>query len=183
MNNLARQSCIAAGICSVMLLFGAVRVTAADENAPGGGDDRLLRLEHRLNELAQRQEQMMRRFGGPQEQMPPRRGPMRGEGAPPPFEPGNFQGPMPGTGPHPGMPGPGPGKALHDISGIAHLMLLVWILCNILLAVWIFTDIRKRGEGPGIFIVLALVAGIPAAIIYALVRISDRMPGLTRPVV
>jgi hypothetical protein len=51
---------------------------------------------------------------------------------------------------------------------------LVGIVFNILLAVWIFTDIRKRGEGSGIFIVLALLAGIPAAIIYTLTRIGDR---------
>jgi len=55
-------------------------------------------------------------------------------------------------------------------------MVLGCILCNLLLAVWIFMDIRKRGEGSGIFVVLALVAGIPAAIIYSLVRIGDRIP-------
>ena len=44
------------------------------------------------------------------------------------------------------------------------------------LAIWIFTDIRKRGEGSGIFVAIALVAGIPAAIIYALVRIGDKRP-------
>ena len=54
------------------------------------------------------------------------------------------------------------------------LFLLVAVVFNILLAVWIFTDIRKRGEGSGIFIALALLAGIPAAIIYALVRIGDK---------
>jgi xanthosine utilization system XapX-like protein len=37
-------------------------------------------------------------------------------------------------------------------------------------------DIRKRGEGSVIFVVLALVAGVPAAIIYTLVRIGDRIP-------
>ena len=44
----------------------------------------------------------------------------------------------------------------------------------ILLAIWICTDIRKRGEGSGIFIALALLAGVPAAIIYTLVRIGDK---------
>ena len=46
-------------------------------------------------------------------------------------------------------------------------------LIHVMLAVWVFTDIRKRGEGHGIFIVLALLAGIPATILYALVRIGD----------
>ena len=47
-------------------------------------------------------------------------------------------------------------------------------LIHIMLAVWVYTDIRKRGEGQGIFIVLALLGGIPAAMLYALVRIGDR---------
>jgi preprotein translocase subunit SecY len=46
----------------------------------------------------------------------------------------------------------------------------------VLLVVWIDTAIRKRGEGSGIFIALALVAGVPAAIIYSLVRIADKLP-------
>ena len=55
-------------------------------------------------------------------------------------------------------------------------LLLLVASIHILIAVWIFTDIRKRGEGHRIFVALALLAGIPAAIIYALVRISDKKP-------
>ena len=62
-------------------------------------------------------------------------------------------------------------KGVHDIVG---LLFLIGILCNVLLAIWIFTDIRKRGEGSGIFVAMALVAGIPAAIIYSLVRLGDK---------
>jgi len=62
-------------------------------------------------------------------------------------------------------------KKLHDFLG---LLFLIGLICNILLAIWIYTDIRKRNEGSGIFVALALVAGIPAAIIYALTRIGDR---------
>ena len=51
---------------------------------------------------------------------------------------------------------------------------MVWLICNVLLASWIFTDIRKQGQGHGIFIVLALLAGFPAAILYAVVRIGDK---------
>lgn len=184
MNRLARHICMVAGIGGVIWFAGALRVAAAEDNPPAGGDERVQRLERRLNEVAERQEQMMRRFGAPmqQEQMQGRRGPIRGEGPVPPFEPGGFHGPMPAAGPHPGLPGPGAGQALHDLGGMVRLMFLVWILCNILLAVWIFTDIRRRGEGSGIFIVLALMAGIPAAIIYSLVRISDRMAGTTTAV-
>jgi hypothetical protein len=52
--------------------------------------------------------------------------------------------------------------------------LLVLLVCHVLLAAWIFTDIRKLGQGNGIFIILALLAGFPAAILYALVRIGDK---------
>ena len=62
-------------------------------------------------------------------------------------------------------------KGIHDLLG---MLFFIGVICNILLAIWIFTDIRKRGEGSGIFIVLALVAGIPSAIIYSLTRIGDR---------
>jgi preprotein translocase subunit SecY len=59
---------------------------------------------------------------------------------------------------------------------LVKLCLLVAFVFNILLAIWIYTDIRKRGEGSGIFIALAILAGIPAAIIYAIVRIGDKKP-------
>ena len=54
------------------------------------------------------------------------------------------------------------------------LIFLGALLFNILAAIWIYTDIRKRGEGPAIFIAMALIAGVPAALIYAVVRIGDR---------
>ena len=60
------------------------------------------------------------------------------------------------------------------VVGIIRMFVVVWLLCNVLLASWIFTDIRKLGQGHGIFIALALLAGFPAAILYALVRIGDK---------
>jgi apolipoprotein N-acyltransferase len=83
--------------------------------------------------------------------------------------------PPPAIPPAPAAPAvaaaPQPAKA---IAGLLKLCFLVCFIFNILIAVWIFTDIRKRGEGSGIFIALALLAGVPAAIIYALVRIGDK---------
>jgi hypothetical protein len=50
----------------------------------------------------------------------------------------------------------------------------IWLaIIHVILAVWVYTDILKRGEGHGVFVVLALMAGIPATILYALVRIGD----------
>jgi hypothetical protein len=59
--------------------------------------------------------------------------------------------------------------------GLRFLKCLMWVLLtvHVLLAVWVFLDIRKRGEGHGVFIALALLAGIPATILYALVRLGD----------
>ena len=158
------------------MLFGnATRLVAAEEN-PAGPDERLQRLERRINELAERQEQMMRRFGPQpeaQEQMARRFGAAQERQGPMvPPGPEGFRGPIPPTGP----PAPIAARALHGLGDLMRLIVLVWIICNVLLAVWIFTDIRKRVEGSGIFIALALVAGIPAAIIYSLVRIGDRVP-------
>ena len=53
-------------------------------------------------------------------------------------------------------------------------VLSILAVIHLLLAGWVYTDIRKRGEGHGIFIVLALLGGIPATILYALVRIGDK---------
>ena len=118
-------------------------------------------LQAQLAELqAQRQEQMMHQFAA----SPQRQGPMPPPGLDPMRRPMSPAGSM----------APERAKLLQDISGVVKLMVLGGIIFNILLAVWIYTDIRKRGEGSGIFIALALVAGIPAAIIYALVRISDK---------
>ncbi|PYJ06033.1 MAG: hypothetical protein DME25_07300 [Verrucomicrobia bacterium] len=123
---------------------------------------RLERLERRINELAERQEQMLRRLGAAGEHQPPMPGPGQ-ERVPHPMRPD-------------GAPGPAPAKVLQDLGGMVKLLFLIGILCNILLTIWIFTDIRKRGEGSGIFVALALVAGIPAALLYALVRIGDKKP-------
>ena len=66
------------------------------------------------------------------------------------------------------------GTELRCVVGIVRVIVLAWLVCNVLLATWIFTDIRKSGQGHGIFIVLALLAGFPTAILYALVRIGDK---------
>jgi hypothetical protein len=186
MKSLLWKLCLMAGVSSLALFGSRTPVFAAADN-PGGPDERLQRLEQRINELADRQEQMMRRLGAASDNGGPigRRdgaaaqfqGPMgrRGGAA------AQYQGPMPAPGSEnmgSSMPPAGPNPAMevriHRLGDLARLIVLGCLLCNILLAIWIFTDIRKRGEGSGIFIALALVAGIPAAIIYSLVRIGDK---------
>jgi hypothetical protein len=176
MKNSSWKLCLFTGVSCLMLFGNATKVCSAQENAPGP-DERLQRIERRINELADRQDQMMRRLGAPQQpqQSQPQMAPQGGG----PLGP---QGPMPSLGPqNSGLPmppmgwrGPVAERFHRDLGGLLKLAAMACILCNILMATWIFTDIRKRGEGSGIFIALALVAGIPAAIIYSLVRIGDK---------
>jgi hypothetical protein len=135
---------------------------AEDRSAPV---DQLERLERRVNEMAGRQEQFVRQMSTQLEQ----------QGAMARGGPENMRQPMPppqGFRP-PMLPAGAPPAAKH-LKGIGDALFLIGIICNILMAIWIFTDIRKRGDGPAIFVAMALVAGIPAALIYSLVRLGDK---------
>jgi hypothetical protein len=198
MKRLMWKYCLMAA-CASSMMFGRTSAGLAANEDSGGPDDRFQRLERRINELAERQEQMMRRLGAgqPSPDQMPRFGPA--PGSPQPMMPGpgpggpepmmnrfgpalDRQGPMPAIGPENmrlsmspmGPGGLGVARALKGVGNLLGLLFLVGMACNILIAVWIFSDIRKRGEGSGIFIALSLLAGIPAAIIYSLVRIGDK---------
>ncbi len=54
-----------------------------------------------------------------------------------------------------------------------HPLLLLVVIVHILVAVWVYKDIRQRNAGSGIWIVIALVAGLLGALVYAVVRIGD----------
>ena len=158
MKSISWWMCLMTAVASLALFGRTTPVFAAAEDRRVNGEQ-FQRLERRMDELAQRQEQLMRQLGALQEHL----------------------GPMPVRGPEsvrPPMPALGlvAAKAVHRLGGVLRIVLLVAALCNILLAVWIYRDIRKRGEGSGIFVALALVAGIPTAILYALVRIGDKKP-------
>ena len=169
--------------CAALTFCGSPAPASAAEERRGEPADRIERLERRLNEMAQRQEQFMRQLGNRQERQVPPAAPqldrsrsvksLRDRLAQRPMPPA---GPLPALagGPVPGAPRPEAGKPLKEIADLVKLCFLVAIIFNILLAIWIFTDIRKRGEGSGLFVALALLAGVPAAIIYAIVRIGDK---------
>jgi hypothetical protein len=57
---------------------------------------------------------------------------------------------------------------------LAKCALWTLVLCHVLLAGWVFFDNRKRAGNHGMFALLALLAGFPAAVVYALVRIGDK---------
>jgi hypothetical protein len=166
--------------CAALTIFGRSTSVVAAEPDQAVPADRLERLERRVNELAQHQEQLMRRLGTQEGQAPVAaqgrenmRPPIRMPGRAAPEQPMPPLG-APELAPAPGAPLAHDAKAHEGIAGLIRLCCLVAFLFNILAAIWIFTDIRRRGEGSGIFIALALLAGVPAAIIYALVRIGDK---------
>jgi hypothetical protein len=53
------------------------------------------------------------------------------------------------------------------------LLLLGCAVVHVLTAVWVFQDIRVRGAGSGLWIVIALLAGLLGVLVYAVVRIGD----------
>src|SRR5438067_11514363 len=113
MKNLSWRLCLLTAL-AWLALFGRPTAVVAAEEERGAAGERLDRLEQRLNELAQRQEQMMHNLGA----SPQRQGPMHGPG------PDNMRPQMPMAGP--GMPQGG--KIHEDIHGLLKLMFLVGII-------------------------------------------------------
>ncbi len=61
----------------------------------------------------------------------------------------------------------------HNDKGGACLLLLLVLVVHILLAVWVYQDIRRRGCGSGIWIVIAVLTGLLGTLVYAVVRLGD----------
>ena len=66
---------------------------------------------------------------------------------------------------------PAGGKRHH--KKCAGPFVLICLIVHILVAVWVYTDIRKRKAGSGIWIVISLLAGLFGALVYAIVRLGD----------
>ncbi len=56
----------------------------------------------------------------------------------------------------------------------AHPLLLLVLVVHILCAVWVYQDIRRRAGGSGIWIVIALLAGLLGTLVYAVVRLGEK---------
>lgn len=52
-------------------------------------------------------------------------------------------------------------------------LLVIILIIHILTAIWVYRDIRQRGRGSGIWIVIALLAGLLGTLVYAVIRIGD----------
>ena len=48
------------------------------------------------------------------------------------------------------------------------------IIVHLLLAIWVYQDIRRRNMGSGIWIVVTLLTGFFGALLYAIVRLGDK---------
>ncbi|MFH1718849.1 MAG: hypothetical protein ABIF19_15950 [Planctomycetota bacterium] len=57
-----------------------------------------------------------------------------------------------------------------------HPLLLLVVVIHILVAVWVHMDIRQLNRGSGIWVVIALLAGLFGALVYAVVRLGDGRP-------
>ena len=59
-------------------------------------------------------------------------------------------------------------------GGPMAVLLILCAVVHVLVAVWIYQDIRHRNAGSGLWIVLGLLAGLLAALVYAVVRLGDK---------
>lgn len=81
----------------------------------------------------------------------------------------------PGMGPcgPPSAPKGPLGRRHHGHAACALGVMAFCGIIHILLAVWVYQDIRKRNSGSGIWIVLALLTGVVGTLLYLLARIGD----------
>jgi len=148
-------------VCGMTLVFAAMLVSLGTVARADESDRRLMermeRLEQQVQRLTSTLERGKERFGHPPAPQPPRLSPDAPQPPPPPC-------PL----------CPAVANCARHMAGLVRFLIALAIVINILLAVWVYQDVRKRGEGRGIFIVLVLLAGLPAAILYAVVRLGDR---------
>jgi hypothetical protein len=55
-----------------------------------------------------------------------------------------------------------------------HVFFAICAVVHLLLAVWVYQDIRKRNAGSGIWIVVTLLTGLFGAAVYALARLGEK---------
>jgi len=60
-----------------------------------------------------------------------------------------------------------------DGEGALGFLLLICAIVHILVAIWVYMDIRQLNRGSGIWIVIALLTGLLGALVYAVVRLGD----------
>jgi len=58
-------------------------------------------------------------------------------------------------------------------EGALGILLLICAVIHILVAIWVYMDIRQLNRGSGIWIIITLLAGLLGALVYAIVRLGD----------
>jgi len=58
-------------------------------------------------------------------------------------------------------------------EGALGILLAICAVIHILVAIWVYMDIRQLNRGSGIWIIIALLAGLLGALVYAIVRLGD----------
>ncbi|MBU4211206.1 MAG: hypothetical protein KKD33_01330 [Verrucomicrobia bacterium] len=53
-------------------------------------------------------------------------------------------------------------------------LMLICMVVHILLAIWVYRDIRHRNAGSGLWIVITLLTGLLGALVYAVARLGDK---------
>ncbi len=66
-----------------------------------------------------------------------------------------------------------PAAAGHCSHGKMFPLLVIFCIVHILVAVWIYQDIRKRDVGSRLGIVIDVVTGLLGVLVYAVVRLGD----------
>lgn len=85
----------------------------------------------------------------------------------------------------PGLPGPmgfqggRPMDFPRHHSPCMFAMMAICMVVHVLLAIWVYQDVRKRNSGSGIWIAVVLLTGFFGALLYAIVRLGDIRGGVT----
>jgi len=63
----------------------------------------------------------------------------------------------------------------HRLNGRAAcgIFMGLTLVLHVLLAIWVYQDIRKRNAGSGLWIVIAIISGFFGVLLYAIVRLGD----------
>ena len=67
-------------------------------------------------------------------------------------------------------------RPAHKPGRFAHVMWLVCMITHVLMALWVYQDVRKKDNGNGIWIVITLLVGFFGSAVYALIRLGDCPP-------
>ena len=61
----------------------------------------------------------------------------------------------------------------HPKKKDGEFLFLIFGIVHILMAVWVYKDVRKRNNGNGVWIAITLLVGFFGASVYALIRLAD----------